>query len=366
MYAMANDYYATLGVPKTATHEDIKKAFRKKAHEFHPDKQGGDAERFKEVNEAYQVLGNEQKRKSYDQFGSSYQQQGQSGGFSYEDFARNAGSQQGFGGVNFEGDLGDIFGDFFGFGGRTRSRRSTRGADIQTRISIAFEEVVQGVEKEIRLRKNVACKHCNGNGAEPGTPIKECPTCGGSGVVQRIQNTILGAMRTQSACSECHGEGKIITQKCQECRGVGVTMEDEVFTIKIPAGIEDGQSIRLSGKGEAGPKGATAGDLYIEVEVLPSRDFARDGNNILSTVKVSFAQAALGDTVVIQTVDGEGELKIPAGIQSGTVLKIRGKGVPRINSGSRGDHLVTVHVQTPTKLSRKAKKLMKDLQLELS
>ncbi len=362
---MANDYYATLGVPKTATHEEIKKAFRKKAHEFHPDKQGGDAEKFKEVNEAYQVLGNEQKRKTYDQFGSASQNSGQPGGFSYEDFARNASSQQGFGGFNVEGDLGDIFGDFFGFGGRTRSRRNTRGADIQTRISIAFEEMVQGAEKEIRLRKNATCKHCHGNSAEPGTPIKECPTCGGTGVVQRIQNTILGAMRTQGACSQCHGEGKIITQKCQKCRGAGVVMDDDVFTVKIPAGIENGQSIRLSGKGEAGRKGAPAGDLYIEVEVLPSRDFTRNGNDILSTVKVSFAQAALGDTVVVNTVDGEGELKIPSGIQSGTVLKIRGKGVPRINSGSRGDHLVTVHVQTPTKLSRKAKKIFKELEGEL-
>lgn len=361
---MAKDYYDILGVSKTATHDDIKKAYRKKAHQFHPDKQGGDAEKFKEANEAYQVLGNEQKRKTYDQFGSAHQNAGQTGGFSYEDFARNAGAQQqGFGGFNVEGDLGDIFGDFFGFGGRarTRSAQRQRGADMQVRVGIAFEEMVRGTEKEIRLRKNITCKHCHGNGAEPGTPIKECATCGGSGVVQRIQNTILGAMRTQSACAECEGEGKVISQKCRECRGAGVAMEEETFSVKIPAGIENGQSIRLSGKGEAGRKGAPSGDLYVEVGVSRSQDFEREGDHIRSTLGISFSQAALGDTVYIKTVDGEGELKILAGTQSGTVIKIRGKGVPRLQSGIRGDHLVTVQVVTPKKLSRKAKKLFEEL-----
>ncbi len=370
---MAKDYYATLGVSKGATADEIKKAYRTLAHQHHPDKSGGDEAKFKEINEAYQVLGNVEKRKQYDQFGSTFDQAGGGaggfGGFSWDDFAR-AGGAGPFGGsrqqnVEFDfGDLGDVFGDLFGFGraaGGRRSRRTTGGGDIQSEMELGFREAVFGVEKVVELYKNVVCPHCSGNGAEPGTKITTCKTCGGSGQVEQIQRTILGAMRSVGVCPECRGEGKIASQRCKTCRGDGRVRETEKIKVKIPAGISDGETIRLAGKGEAGSRGAAAGDLYITLRVAPDPGFKRKNDNILSDISVSFSQAALGSKIAVSTLDGEVMLKIPAGTQSGKVFKLSDRGVPHLRARGRGDHLVTVTVETPTSLSKKQKKLLEEL-----
>lgn len=373
---MAKDYYNILGVAKNATQDEIKKAYRKLAHQYHPDKKGGDEAKFKEVNEAYQALGNPEKRKQYDQFGQAFggagQPSGFGGGFSWQDYAR---ASQGGGGpfsggfrqqnVEFDlGDLGDIFGDLFGFGRSTGSRRvrhSARGNDIETIMTIDFQEAVFGTEKVIDLYKNVTCPHCSGNGAEPGTKIETCGTCGGNGQIEQIQRTILGAFRTVGVCPDCQGEGKKTSTKCKKCRGEGRLKESERIKVKIPAGISDGETIRLSGKGEAGLKGSGTGDLYIILRVRPNPEFKREGDNIISEVEISFSQAALGDKIPIKTLEGEVMLKIPGGTQSGKVFKLNGKGVPHLRSRGRGDHLVTVNVITPSKLSREQKKLFEEL-----
>lgn len=357
---MGKDYYKILGVEKNASQDEIKKAFRKKAHEYHPDKSTGDEVKFKEANEAYQVLGNEKKRAQYDQFGSTFQN-GQAGGGGFSGF--NGFSQ---GGINIDmDDLGDIFGgigDIFGFGGGSGQRqRSRRGSDIQTILTITFDEAVHGVEKEIRLRRKVKCSHCNGNGAEPGTKIETCKTCNGTGRVSRVQRTILGNMQMQAACDECGGEGKTYAQKCKQCGGQGIKEEVDNLKVKIPAGIDDGEVIRLSGQGEAGEKGASAGDLYLKMSVRGDKRFERDGYDIKSQAEISFTQAALGDKINVETVNGEVKLKIPAGTQSGTVFKLRGKGVVSLRGSGTGDHLVEVHVKTPTNLNRKQKELLKEL-----
>lgn len=373
---MAKDYYNILGVAKGASAEDIKKAYRKLAHQHHPDKSGGDETKFKEINEAYQVLGNTEKRQQYDQYGQTFEQAQRQGGFggggfSWEDIARGAGGGAGpFGGAGQQGaefdfgNLGDIFGDLFGFGGSSRSargRQARTGQDIETAMEIDFREAVFGADKIIELYKNVICPHCAGNGAEPGTKITTCKTCGGSGQVVRIQRTILGNMQSVGVCPECHGEGKIASKKCPECHGQGRVKTTETIKVKIPAGISEGQTIRLSGKGEAGLHGAPPGDLYINLRVKADPDFTRESDNILSNVEISFSQAALGDKIPVLTLDGEVMLKIPAGIQSGKVLRLENKGVPHLNSRGRGDHLVTIKVITPTHLSRKQKELLEEL-----
>ncbi len=370
---MAKDYYKILGVEKGASQDEIKKAYRKLAHQYHPDKPGGDEAKFKEVNEAYQVLGNAQKRQQYDQFGQTFGQGGAPGGgfggFSWEDFARASGGQGPFQGgqqnVEFDfGDLGDVFGDLFGFGRSSRARRggrASRGGDIQAEMTVTFHEAVFGADKIIELYKLITCPHCSGNGAEPGTKIETCKTCGGRGQVEQVQRTILGAMRSARVCPDCRGEGKIPSQKCRQCRGEGRVKQNEKIKIKIPAGISDGETIRLSGKGEAGARGATAGDLFIGVRVTPDPQFKREEDNILSNIDISFSQAALGTKIPITTLEGEVSLKIPAGTQSGKVFRLKDKGVPHLRSRGRGDHLVTVNVVTPTGLSRQQKKLFEEL-----
>ena len=364
---MSKDYYNTIGVDKNASQEEIKKAFRKKAHQFHPDKKDGDEAKFKEINEAYQILSNEQKRKQYDQFGdSAFSGQGFGGtGMNWEDFARAAGSAQGgqAGGFNINmEDLGDIFGglgDIFGFGGGGRSQRQ-RGTDIQTELQIEFKEAVFGVEKEINLHKTTNCEKCKGNKAEPGTPIETCKTCKGQGVIMQVQRTILGSFQSRSACPDCQGEGRIAKTKCSKCRGTGLQKDVVKTIVKIPAGIDNGQTIRLNGQGEASANGST-GDLYIIIRVKPDSNFERDNNNILSKTEISFSQAALGDKIPVLTVDGEVTLKIPAGTQSNTVFKLRNHGAHSLRTRGRGDHLVRVVVKTPTSLSRKEKKLFEEL-----
>lgn len=364
---MSKDYYNILGVGKNASQEEIKKAFRKKAHQCHPDKQGGDEQKFKEINEAYQVLGDAKKRAQYDQFGSAFEHAQAGGGFSgFEGFRDFSGFTNGFN-VNFD-DLGDIFGglgDIFGSsarGGRGRGR-VRRGDDIEVLLNIEFKEAVFGAEKEISLRKNVVCDRCKGNGAEPGSMIETCKTCGGTGRIIKTQRTIFGIMRTQAACSDCGGEGKAHSQKCSKCRGNGVIQEISGIKVKIPAGIDNGETIRLSGHGEAGAKGAPAGDLYLKIRVNPDIKFKRDGYNILSKAEISFVQAALGDKIKIDTVDGPVKLKIPEGAQSGKVFRLSGRGIPRLRGGGRGDHLVEIIVKTPTGLTREQKRKLQELRI---
>ncbi|MBI5621328.1 molecular chaperone DnaJ [Candidatus Falkowbacteria bacterium] len=360
---MSKDYYSILGVSKTATPEEIKKAFRGKAHQYHPDKQHGDEAKFKEASEAYQVLSSPEKRKQYDQFGSTFSGGGP-GGFNWSDFTRQGGGGFSSGGINFDfGDMGDIFGDIFGFGsGGGRTRRAARGNDIQAELTVDFMESVFGLTKEIRLDRQVDCSTCGGDGAEPGSSISTCKTCGGSGQVERIQNTILGAMRTATVCQDCRGEGQKIDKPCGACHGTGARRESEDVKIKIPAGIKDGQSIRLSGQGEAGQRGVPAGDLYLAIRVRPSADFKRRGDDIVSIQAISFKQAALGDKINVTTVHGEVSLKIPEGTQSGKVFKLKGKGVPHLGSSGSGDHLVEVVVMTPTRLTRSQKKALEELE----
>ncbi|HAM88346.1 MAG: Chaperone protein DnaJ [Candidatus Falkowbacteria bacterium GW2011_GWC2_38_22] len=368
---MGKDYYNTLGVSKGASEEEIKQAFRKKAHQYHPDKSGGDEAKFKELNEAYQVLGNKEKRAQYDQYGSTFEQARGQGGFSgFEGFRDFSGFASGFsgaqGGVEYE-DLGDIFsgiGDIFGFsGGRGQRRQKQRGRDLQVLLTIDFEEAVFGVEKEINIEKKVVCDHCHGNLAEPGTKIDTCGVCKGTGRVTRIQRTILGNMQVQAPCDNCDGEGKTYTQKCKKCKGSGVAMDSVKLNVKIPAGIDNGESIRLSGHGEAGEQGAGAGDLYIKLQVRGSKKFAREGYDVKSQKFISFTEAVLGAKIDIETVDGEVELKVPAGTQSETVFKLKGKGISRLRESGKGDHYVEIKVKIPTSISRKQKKLLEDLDL---
>ncbi len=367
---MSKDLYEILGVSKDASPDDIKKAYRKLAHQYHPDKPNGDEAKFKEINGAYQVLGNAERRQRYDQYGDQYEQaagaRGQ--GFSWEDFARAAGGAGGpFGGgqgqrVEYDfGDFGDIFGDIFGFGRRSGGRRArTSGQDIQMDVQVGFRDAVFGTEQELSLYKHIPCEHCQGSGAEPGSKVVTCPTCGGTGQVARVQQTILGQFRTASICPDCHGEGTKPEKKCTVCKAEGRVRSEETIRVKIPAGINDGETIQLSGKGESGVRGGQAGDLYITVRVGTDPLFERDGDNILTTSDVTFSQAALGDKIPITTLDGEVMLKIPAGTQSGKVFKLSEKGVPHLRSRGRGDHLVTVRVVTPTKLSRKQKQLLEE------
>ncbi len=362
---MSKDYYAILGIDKNASPEEIKKAFRKKAHEYHPDK-GGDAEKFKEVNEANQVLGNPEKKKQYDQFGSAFQN-GQAGG----GFGAGAGGFSGFQNtgdfnMNFE-DLGDMFGgfgDIFGFnGGRQSSHQKNRGRDLEMPITLDFLEAAHGLEKELIFNKNVICAHCQGNGAEPGSKIDACKTCRGSGQVTRLQRTILGNIQAQTTCPDCGGEGKIYSKKCSVCRGSGIHNEQVKIKVKIPAGINDGESIRLSGQGEAGPQGSPAGDLYLRLRLRANQKFRRQNYDVYTEETISVSQAILGDKIDVETVNGLVKLKIPAGTQAGTVFKLRGKGISRLHNNGLGDQFTKIIVKIPTKLDKKQKQLLAELNI---
>lgn len=361
---MAKDYYNMLGVSKTASQDEIKRAYRKLAHQHHPDKSGGDEAKFKEINEAYQVLGDEKKRTQYDQFGSTFDQTGGFGGgagVNWEDVVRQSGFGGGAGGVEF--DLGDIFSDFFGGGrGRSGRRQARRGADIQMDVTISFRESAFGVKKDLSVYKGDRCEHCRGNGAEPGTPIETCTTCGGRGTIEKTQRTLLGAMRTQTSCRDCHGEGKKAKQPCHTCRGSGVQKKSVQLEIAVPAGIENGQTIRVTGQGEAGEHGTSPGDLYVTVYVQPEDGLERNGNDIVTPLAISYATAVLGDKVMVKTLDGEGTLKIPAGTQSGTALRLRGKGIPVLQGSGRGDHIFIIHIAVPRSPGFREKRLLKELQ----
>lgn len=361
---MSKDYYDLLGVSKNASADEIKTAFRKKAHEHHPDK-GGDAEKFKELNEAYQVLGNTEKRQRYDQFGSAAFNQGGygggAGGFGGQGFS---GFQNGNMDFNFD-DLGDMFGgfgDIFGFGGgRQSSKRQTRGRDLEMNTTLDFLEAAFGTEKEISFTKNTTCSHCHGGGAEPGAKVETCKTCGGQGRVIKIQRTILGNIQTQATCSNCDGEGKIYSQKCSRCGGNGINREAVKIKVRIPAGINDGESIRLSGQGEAGQKGAPAGDLYLRVRLQAHKKFIRDGYDIKTEEIINIKQAVLGDKIDVATIHGEVKLKIPEGTQSGTIFKLKEKGITKLHNRGIGDQYIKIIVKIPSNVSKKQRQLLEEL-----
>ncbi len=365
---MSKDYYKILGVDKNTSTEDIKKAFRKLAHQHHPDKKGGDEAKFKELNEAFQVLGNEEKRKQYDQFGADFEQQGGfGGGAGWEDFMRAArGGQGGFGNSNFDfSSFGDVFGDMFGFGGGGRNSGERRGNDIQVDVQLDFRDAVFGVEKEIQLTKINACDVCGGNGAEPGSKLKECHECRGQGQVRRVQQTILGAIQTAVVCATCHGHGQSPEKICKHCRGEGRGRSESKYRIKIPAGIDSGGTIRLSNKGEFPGNGGVAGDLYVRVHVRPDTRFVRDGNDIHTEEHISFPQAVLGSTIEIDTLDGRKKIAVPEGTQPHQQIRLRNLGVPEINSSRRGDQYIKIIVDVPKKLNRSAKKLIEQLEGEI-
>ncbi|NCN22085.1 molecular chaperone DnaJ [Candidatus Falkowbacteria bacterium] len=366
---MSKDYYDILGVSKGASAAEIKTAFRKKAHEHHPDK-GGEEAKFKEINEAYQVLGNEQKRQQYDQFGSSFQNGQAGGGFGGQGFGQGfSGFSQGGMNINMD-DLGDMFGgfsDIFDFGGGRSSGSSrqsrSRGHDLEFELELDFLEAAFGLEKEIKFSKNVSCSHCGASGIEPGARVETCSTCKGSGRVIRMQRTILGNIQTQATCQACGGEGKTYSQKCKKCGGQGAYIDEVKLKVKIPAGINIGESIRLSGQGDAGLKGASSGDLYLRILIKPSRNFSRDGYDIRTEEVISIKQAILGDKIEIETIYGPIKLKIPEGTQSGTVFKIKEKGIAKLKSRGMGDHFVKVKVNIPKSLSKKDRKLLEDLDI---
>jgi len=359
---MAKDFYEILEVSKDASDAEVKKAYRKMAHKYHPDKDGGDEEKFKEVNEAYQTLSDSTKRSQYDQFGQTFDGAGsgsQGGGFGGFDFSN---FQQGGGGQGFEFNFGgggaeDIFSEMFGGSGRGGGR----GRDVQVDLEIDFSEVIKGAIKDVSVYKSVQCSHCDGGGGEPGAKEETCKTCSGSGHVQKTMQTILGTIAQQAVCDDCNGRGKTFDKECSKCKGVGHYREETKESIDIPAGINDGQSIAISGKGEVGQGGAPAGDLIVTVHVNPDNRFVRDGYDIRTTSHIDFAQAALGDKINIETVDGDVKMKIPAGVQSGEIYKIRGKGIPRLRGIGRGNHLVEIIVDIPTKLSRKERKIIEQL-----
>ena len=349
------DYYEVLGVSKTATQDELKKAYRKLARKYHPDLNKDNeeaAEKFKECNEAYSVLSDDQKRAQYDQFGhAAFENGGMGGGGGFG----GAGGFGGFGGSGME-DIFDMF--FGGQGGRGGSRAKTgpqRGADLRFDLEITFEEAAFGLEKEINLYRDETCDHCHGEGAEPGSKVESCPECNGTGYVRFTQNTMFGQMVNERPCSRCKGEGKIISEPCKECRGKGTVKRNKKLKVKIPAGVDNGSRLRVSGEGEAGAKGGPNGDLYVYLYVKPHKFFERDGTTVLCEVPINIVQATLGADIKVPTLDGQVTMKVPEGTQPGKILRLKGKGIPSLRGGGRGDQLVRIKVVVPTKLSDKQK-----------
>ncbi len=368
---MSKDYYKLLGVEKNATPDELKKAFKKLAMQYHPDRPGGNETKFKEINEAYQILGDAEKRSKYDQFGADFESQGGFGGASWDDFMRAARGQSSSGGdfgngnfsFNFGGvDIGDIFGDFFGGGnGARRGHRQARGNDVQVDVKIEFKEAVFGMEKEISLRKQSKCDVCGGSGSEPGSKLATCQICKGQGQMAQVQRTFLGSMQTVVTCSGCQGRGQKPNKKCQHCGGDGILSKTNNVQVKIPAGIDDGQSIRLVGYGEAAPYGGQSGDLYVRAHVRPSNIFQRDGFDVYTESDINFPQAVLGDKIEVETIDGIIKVVVPEGTESGQLIRLKGRGVQHLERGTRGDHYVRVKIRVPKKVNRNVKKLLEDL-----
>ena len=354
-----SDYYSSLGVNKDATDTEIKRAYRKKAQEYHPDKNPGDKsaeKKFKDVQESYEVLSDKQKRAQYDQFGSAGPGGAGFGGF-------GAGGAQGFDPSQF-GGFADIFESFFGGQRQAKKPGPVRGSDIEAEIQIQFEEAVFGAVKHLEITKPEVCDHCKGGGSEPGTEVKKCDECGGSGQVRKARQTILGQVSSVHLCPQCQGHGEIPDKKCTKCSGQTRVRVKQEVSVKIPKGIEDGTTIRLKEKGAAGVKGGKHGDLFLHIRVLPHQKFSRGGKTIYSAEEIHLLQAVLGVTMKVDTIHGAEELKIPAGVQSGTEFTLKGKGAPSLRSDKLGDHKVTVQVKVPEKLSKREKELYAELAAE--
>ncbi|AWS49385.1 MULTISPECIES: molecular chaperone DnaJ [Providencia] len=340
------DFYEVLGLERNASDKDIKRAYKRLAMKHHPDRNQGDKEsegKFKEIKEAYEVLSDEQKRAAYDQYGhAAFEQGGMGGGGGFG------------GGADFSDIFGDVFGDIFG-GGR-RQQRPSRGSDLQYNMELTLEEAVRGVTKEIRIPTLETCDVCHGNGAKPGTSADTCSTCHGMGQVHMRQ----GFFSVQQPCPTCHGRGKVIKDPCNKCHGHGRVERYKTLSVKIPAGVDTGDRVRLSGEGEAGENGAPAGDLFVQVHVLPHNIFERDGNNLHCEVPINFADAALGGEIEVPTLDGRVKLKIPAETQTGKIFRMKGKGVKSVRGGLQGDLMCHIVVETPVKLNEKQKELLKE------
>ncbi|PVH26927.1 MULTISPECIES: molecular chaperone DnaJ [Sphingobacterium] len=357
------DYYDVLGVSKGAEAAEIKSAYRKLAIKYHPDKNPDDPqaeEQFKEAAEAYEVLSNPEKRRRYDQFGhagnSAAGGYGGGGGMNMDDIFSQ------FGDIFGGGGGGNPFEGFFGGGGsRGGGRRVQRGSNLRVKIKLTLEEVALGVEKKIKVNKQVACQTCDGTGAKDKSSYHTCRTCNGSGSVRRVTNTILGQMQTTSTCPTCNGEGIEITAKCTTCKGEGLTRSDENITINIPAGVSEGMQLSMSGKGNAAPRGGIPGDLIILVEEIPHESLKRDGINVIYDLYINFADAALGTSVEIPTIDGKAKIKIEPGTQGGKILRLKGKGLPEVNSYHKGDQLVYVNVWTPKAVSKEERDVLEKL-----
>ncbi len=351
------DYYEVLGVARGATAEEIKKAYRQQALKWHPDKNPGNKdaeEKFKEAAEAYEVLSDGDKKARYDQYG-------------HAGLGNNGGGGFGAGGMNIEdifSHFGDIFGDL-GFGGfgssRGRQQQANRGTNLRVKVKLTLEEIVKGTEKKIKVNKYIPCDACHATGAANGSSYSTCSTCNGRGQVSRVTHTFLGQMQTTSVCPACGGDGKIITQKCTSCYGEGIQQGEEVMKINIPAGVQQGMQLSMSGKGNAARRGGMNGDLLILIEESEHPDLIRDGNDLVYNLFISIPQATLGDAVEIPTIDGKVKVKVEAGTQSGKILRLRGKGVPDLNGYGKGDLLVRINVWIPRSLSRDEKKILEDL-----
>ncbi len=346
------DYYEVLGVAKSATDDEIKKAYRKKAIEFHPDKNPGNKEaeeKFKEAAEAYDVLSDPQKKQRYDQFGHAGMGGASSGG--------------GFGGGMSMDDIfshfGDIFGGHFGGfgGGRSQRTRVNKGSNLRVKVKLNLQEIAKGVEKKIKVKKHVACQKCGGSGAEDASSVTTCSSCKGTGSVTRIVNSMFGQMQTSSTCPTCNGEGKIITKKCSKCNGEGVEIAEEVISINVPAGVQEGMQLSMQGKGNAARRGGINGDLLILIEEEPHEELIRDDNDLIYNLMLSLPTAVLGGTVEIPTIEGKAKIKIDSGTQSGKILRLKGKGLPSVNSYGTGDLLVNIAVYIPESLTKEEKKI---------
>ena len=364
---MSKDYYQILGVEKKANTDEIKKAFRKLAHKYHPDKRGGDEAKFKEISEAYGVLSNEKKRQEYDTYGRIFNESGRQGaeaGQGFGDFGGFNGASgfdfSGFAGQDF--DLGDIFGglgDIFGGG---RKQKIKRGRDISIDIEVSFRDAIFGTERKVLLTKVSQCSDCGGSGTKKGTEMDICKNCNGKGKIHETKNSILGTIISVRECDNCHSAGKVPKEKCHQCKGYGVLRKEEEIRITIPSGVNNGEMIRLSGGGEA-ISGGVAGDLYIKLHIISDPIFKKEGNNLITTLNVKLSDALLGNTYTLKTLDGDIEIKIPAGVSFNEILRVKGKGVPS-SRNKRGDLLVKINITLPKKLSRNAKKLVDEMKKE--
>ena len=361
---MKRDYYEILGVSKSSSTEEIKKAYRKVAMQYHPDRNPGDKaseDKFKEAAEAYEILNDPDKKSQYDRFG-------------HNAFAGGAGRGGGFGGMNMDdifSQFGDIFGgggddgfgSFFGGGGRggNRNSRGTRGSNLRVKMKLNFEEIAKGVTKTIKVKKYVKCTTCSGSGAKDKNSMQTCTGCGGSGQVRRVQNTFLGQMQTVTTCPTCHGEGTTITAKCTACKGEGKVYGEETVTVDIPAGVQEGMQLSVNGKGNAGERGGSPGDLIVLIEEEAHPHLTRDGLNVGYDLNISFPDAVFGTQVEVPTIDGRAKIKVPAGTQSGKIFRLKGKGFPHVNSYEKGDQLIQVNIWTPQHVSHEEKDMLEKM-----